>query len=502
MKLSAEVLLLAAVDASHFRAISYNIIQGGPNQVQVSRTQTWRRGNSGYSGGCTAADVSAQIPSQPKGDEECWQKGPVGWINCGYLPSAYIVTDVEDSLDYSNNYCYGYKQDAMAKPTGPYEMEWGDCCWVSFKNDAGVSVSGGSYGFLATVNDVNNNAPQVKIPPMWKVMAGCPAQTLALNPVDLDNDKVKCRFARSNEALGAYHGNHDFSSITLDEDTCILTYDGTQDLTTYGVKPIAIQVEDYDQAGQVRSSMPVQFLATVWTPSSSSFNNRELAMHGPGRVFQFPALFPIDDDGDDDSGRRRRSGSLPSYCSAVPTLVSPSPAAGSVISVTPSGVTINLKATSNNGAITRFQYNSPIGMSCTGVTRAGEVTCRFTPSSAQMNQAHNFCFLAEDAAGMSTNRRCVTLTTGVTVTNRNAPSLDIFAMINHVIPSMAGDFENYGCAGVGEFDHFSTNVGIPIDDVDLALHKWRLCMRCAQKSINLDIVPYDFDEINNMCGKT
>ena len=48
----------------------------------------------------------------------------------------------------------------------------------------------------------SNNSPQTKIPPVWKVMAGCPAQTIDLAPVDLDQDVIKCRWATASEGKG------------------------------------------------------------------------------------------------------------------------------------------------------------------------------------------------------------------------------------------------------------------------------------------------------------
>ena len=64
----------------------------------------------------------------------------------------------------------------------------------------------------------------------------------------------------------AFHGKGNFKSLTLDEENCIITYNGLKDVITGGVKPIAIQVEDFDKNGKVKSSIPVQFLATVWQP--------------------------------------------------------------------------------------------------------------------------------------------------------------------------------------------------------------------------------------------
>ena len=37
-----------------------------------------------------------------------------------------------------------------------------------------------------------------------------------------------------------------------------VTYDGTQDLTQVGVKPISIHVEDFDSNGNVKSAIPVE----------------------------------------------------------------------------------------------------------------------------------------------------------------------------------------------------------------------------------------------------
>ena len=92
------------------------------------------------------------------------------------------------NLYFSNSYCYGYKQDIVPKPSGPYTITWAGCCWVDFTSDSNIVTSLQPYGFIATVNDVNNNTPQVKLPPLWKIMLGCPGQTLELNPIDVDKE--------------------------------------------------------------------------------------------------------------------------------------------------------------------------------------------------------------------------------------------------------------------------------------------------------------------------
>ncbi len=40
----------------------------------------------------------------------------------------------------------------------------------------------------------------VKVPPIWRVMAGCPRQILNLDPIDFDGDRIYCRWATKKEA--------------------------------------------------------------------------------------------------------------------------------------------------------------------------------------------------------------------------------------------------------------------------------------------------------------
>ena len=422
MRLFAGLLFLFQVEASHFRAVGFNIIQDkdDPTSVKVSRTIAYRRASSGFSGGCTLADVSAQKVSSMGLIETCTL---LSGSACGVIqPAEYIVTDIEDSLLPADNFCYGYKTETFTKPSGPFRINWGSNAWVAFVTDKNQGAGGGTYGFIATFFDVENNSPQVKLPPIWKIMADCPSQTLDLSPIDLDGDRVECEWADAAEAQGAYrHTIQDaYNSITLNQTTCILTYDGTQDLATTGVKPIALQVKDYDVDGNLRSSTPVQFLATVWTPTNTNFNHRSGEMFGLGHPFVYdPALFPsAEDDHIDGVTRRNRRDTNPVYCDMKPTLVGASPVAGMVLDAT-TGISVTVAATAPNEAtITRFRYNSPIGMSCTSVVMnglEGSAVCSWTPTQDQNGQVFNFCFTADDSIGMSSERRCVKLSAGASV---------------------------------------------------------------------------------------
>merc|ERR1711931_220128 len=78
------------------------------------------------------------------------------------------------------------------------------------------------------------------------------------------------------------------------------------------VKPIGLMMEDFDASGNVRSSIPVQFLAQVWTPNMAT---RSLG------AANYPEWFAEKEHKDHVKvpGRGRRS--LPAYCNAVPTFV-------------------------------------------------------------------------------------------------------------------------------------------------------------------------------------
>ena len=323
--------------------------------------------------------------------------------------------------------------------------------------------------------------------------------------MDLDGDTIRCRWATSSESLGAYRGRGNFGSLTLDEENCIITYDGSKDNASDGVKPIALQIEDFDSDGNMISSMPVQFLATVWTPSNSNFANRNLISHGPGVPFQHDvsAFHEGHDDHDDndESGRKRRAGTQPAYCDAFPELADPSPQAGAVLDVK-AGKTlfITVKAKTDNGSITRFSFNSPLGMTCTDVDFEGESNCEFTPTQGQMGQVHNFCFVAEDSAGLSTERRCITINAGSQLPSSQLPPVEIFLMIS-ILDSRNVSWENYGCAGRGNMDAYKPTFGLPVDQMDKALNLRKHCIQCASTAFNTTYQPYQYHQEEFFCGK-
>ena len=133
--------------------------------------------------------------------------------------------------------------------------------------------------------------------------------------------------------------------------------------------------------------------------------------------FIYPDWFADDDHHDDMDNdhekpskekKRGRRTATPSYCSAVPVIVPPSQADGSI--ETGQSFDITLKAESDGGTIKSFSFEKPARMSCSSPDKNGAVTCRWTPTdSDKKTEDHGFCFLATDSLGLTTARRCITL---------------------------------------------------------------------------------------------
>lgn len=493
MKLFGSTLI-ALSQASHFRAGSFQFTPNG-NSVDIKRTHGWRRGMDGYNP-CEANHVSSQTVSSDRGTEYCYKQSGGA---CGNVDATYVVTDIEDTVSAGNQYCYGYQIDDLANPNQGYTYQYDGCCWVSFTDDFGNSVYGGDYRLFATINDPYNTSPDVKLPPVWYIMSGCPAQTIALNPIDADGDTVKCRWSTYDEAYGGVYDSSKWPSLSLDENTCIVTYDGTQDLTQVGVKPISIHVEDFDADGNVKSAIPVEFLATVWTPGNSPKSGL-----GP-----YPEWFGEHEHDEEEEkknkkaqkeGRPRGRRSVPSYCGAVPEWEGVTPAAGSELIAPMGAITFTVDAKASSGSISNISFTKPIGMTCTSVDGDGKSTCTWQATADQMStESHQVCFQAVDGLGLQTDYRCITLKIVA-----EPPITNIFEMSDAFLDGSNNSFDNsdvtdYGCAGRNTWDAFTPILGAPADEADKAFFKWKKCIQCATDAYG-DVAPYTFDKDNRVCS--
>ena len=489
MKISNSVFLssvtLATLNQSSFRAGSLKLSQQTNNKVTIVNTQTWNIGEDLYTDGCKQSDVTSQTPSD---------YSITGTIYPSLAPVSLHYTAL--FVNTGHNYCYGDGSNTIAKPSEPFTFGWGNhCCWVKLHDDDGDVYNGGYMQQYMRVNDVDNNTPSFKLPPLALAMAGCPDQQIDLAPVDPDGDRVRCRWADSDEAGGVVYSSSKYSSLSLDEENCIVKYDGTRDRTNVGIKPVALMMDDFDAEGNVRSSVPVQFLIQVWTPNMST---RSIGYHN------YPDWFGMngEDHKHKDSFPVRGRRSIPSYCNAKPGFVAPTPADGSNIDGSSGSINLSLKAKSDNGPITDFSYQAPPGLTCTRVNNQGSVDCSWSMSRAQLKvEQHSFCYEATDSLGLTTERRCLTIAgRGNRVTN-------ILDMATELLDGSgangftSADGINYGCSGRATYDAFAATHGKPVDEADKAFYVWKKCVQCATGNNSANIKPYDFDKDSKSCGE-
>ena len=140
---------------------------------------------------------------------------------------------------------------------------------------------------VARVFDVRNVAPRIILPSMWYVNIGC-SSSLEFRPFDQDNDDViSCRWADKSEAGFAAFNAFDNPFINLVSTNCELKFDAEKFQKFYDgpglSNPIAIMIEDFDQTGFKRSSMPVQFLlATMLSSDSDNESKQNVGMDNGG----------------------------------------------------------------------------------------------------------------------------------------------------------------------------------------------------------------------------
>ena len=263
---------------------------------------------------------------------------------------------------------------------------------------------------FAQIYETANTSPSFKHPPLWIIMAGCDGAYIDLAPSDIDGDTVKCRWGTSVESGGATYDNQLWPSLSLDEDNCIVSYTGSLDKSKEGVKPIGLMIEDFDSNGNVKSSIPVQFLAQVWTPN---LNSRAVG------VANYPDWFrgPDHDDHRDyvhnqdyhPPVRGKRS-NQPAYCDAVPKYTENTPLDGDILDGSDGVVDFILEASSQLGEITSFSYEGPLGVKCSDNVVDGKIKCTWELTEDQLEiENHGFCYTATDSFGLTTERRCINI---------------------------------------------------------------------------------------------
>jgi hypothetical protein len=498
MKFLASIL--SSVFASHYRAGSYQYAPDN-GEMTVTRTMAWRRTKDGYGSGCSQTDVDNQIESAQMIAEQIHDIATgallIDELNNG-TSGTYIVNEIETSslIDSSSHYCFG-SIDEEFSISQPFTHTASGCCTISMQDDNGANFDG-SYIFSSIVNDVTNNSPRFNIPAVWYIMTGCTDQSLFLNPVDSDGDTIKCRWATMAEAGALARDNGDFDSLVLDADLCKVTYDPSADIFASGIKPIAIQVEDFAADGTLRSSMPAQFMATIWTPGMPT-NKKEKRQMEQSDSKLFAGLF--DDDEHDDHfdlharGRRQIGDAEPDHCQGLPTFTGASPANGDYYSFSGSwSMSWFSEYSTSFGTyvdMDRIIFSSmPAGMTCSVVdATTGQSDCTWTPTADQLGNEYDLCATAYDPIGRNSDRVCIKLFAQAAKVNANwwlaqwasgfASFTGAGGVSGDAAAATASALWNYGCSGRGELEPFRKNAGRIVDEIDLAINAWKKCARCS-----------------------
>jgi len=514
-------LLLSAVSSAAlawdttFRAGTFQISQLGNNEMQITTTMAWeiQYGDTatGYWGpGCSADTIANEISSSSFWQAPCTLLSTGG--TCPQFNIQYTATSNANSL------CYGDDVQVMTVPAGPFQFDLPGSSWrywgVQMTNDAGqlnyINTAGNqNLVQTITINDANNNTPRVKLPSHWLIMAGC-VQKIELQPYDIDGDYLKCRWATVEEAGGAWNDGVGYPSLSLDEENCIVYYDGSNDATVTGLKPIGLMIEDFDANGAVKSTVPVQFLAHVWTPN---LNSRSLGTSNYPKWYPKPGKHTADMHDDDErelKNRGRRA--APSYCGAVPVWVGDTPASGITFDATSGEVVIELEAESANGDIVSITISAPVGLKCAAVVD-GKSECTWSMTEEQKDMAnHQFCYEAVDVLGLVSERRCIFIASSAEqITTKAPPTGQPSTAITNILEMAAAtlDGENgsfvdvdgvdYGCAGRGAYDAFSRTAGKQVDEADKAFYAWKKCVQCAVPNAAA-VAPYDYDADSDSCA--
>lgn len=289
--------------------------------------------------------------------------------------------------------------------------------------------------------------------------------------------------------------NSNLQQFLLDEENCKITYRAEYDSVGIGAKPISIQVEDFDAAGNIRSSVPSQFVGVVFQP------NMNLTDGARGSMLYAGILSEDDTDSDHAVvGNNHRTGRAtePDHCGGKPEFISPSPEEGDHIQVsTSSTVTIQWAAVyESNGQLStdldRAMFNAPSGMSCTALDAQGKASCHWATSSSDIGK-HPLCAIVYDKFGRSSDRRCVTIEV-------NEVKVNVVWWLEHLNPGMdQTSLVDYGCCGRGPLNPLTPSIGTPLDAMDKAINNWKKCSKCAMSIFGVTSTPDYIIPVKSVC---
>ncbi|CAG5091621.1 Oidioi.mRNA.OKI2018_I69.PAR.g13167.t1.cds [Oikopleura dioica] len=438
-KLFSISSLFLVAKATHFRAGSLQFKKDENGVLRVTRTVGWRRYLAGWgSNGCDDDDMGKLNPKKIANGRDGHKNYymPLGEtdVQTSWLANPktvyYELLQIEKSSSLTNDehFCFGktFDEELPSQVVGKSFTMTNGYVWeaatVTITHDNGNNGQG-YYQYTAHVYEYDNNSPQFENPAIWWIMDGCDGQTYYITPQDPDGDEIICRWSTKEEASflandkegmdvgGTTHWP--MTQLTLDTAACAVTYHPEED-NGGGNKPIAVQVEDFDENGGIKSSVPSVFLARVFTPDMDR------------RLLDAP--FTVTNRRKRDTGEHHHEEEIKAWndwkpnirlqprntdhCDGLPVWIPPTPPNESLLiyQATVSYYQVWAARFLFEGeyytTVHRAQFSLPDGMSCTKLREDGTATCIWTPTVEQIG-LHTVCGLCYDVFERPSERNCV-----------------------------------------------------------------------------------------------
>lgn len=237
------------------------------------------------------------------------------WDQSGFEHDDWCMGSVEDTFEVDNENAKSFLFQNRQEGSPTWMVMVSDSSEIAF-DSIGESPKYEKYRFGAALYDIStrsdtgkiNQSPVAKLPGDFLMQANC-KNSYKIEMSDPDGDFVKCRWAEVGETskYAAHHRDvgfneskivSDFPSITLNTETCTVTYDGSLDDACTGAssqvfehrggsqgvsmknaganhcyKPFALIIEDFDANGNVLSSVPLTFFGQVVEKATCDSDN-------------------------------------------------------------------------------------------------------------------------------------------------------------------------------------------------------------------------------------
>ncbi|XP_066299167.1 uncharacterized protein [Branchiostoma lanceolatum] len=404
-----SIFVIPFAEGSHFRGGTISWLPlGTPTETQAffRFSLGWKKTSATGTGCDVAALQGGTLVSTNEDPWECVSgcasSGTVFLANQDYYCTEFNVG--QNWAKASNGFSHDFRDTADT-----YIVGYESCCWLQIQNQATGVFHNPLISMRTTVDlgfrsdtGASNFPPVAGMQTTFRVTNGCLGPTRpagALGVADVDGDTVKCRFAQGAEECG--EACDQFPGLVLNED-CTYTYSGPSSITissgTSLFFVVAVMIEDFPvqtifrhnlevPTTQALSSVPLQFLIEV--------------KNDPGIV-----------------------------CGSEPVLTGSTPAVDTCLPI-PDSVEYTMTVEAQPVApatISEINLLGPRGMTKSALTVTGDVsstTITWTPTPAQLGP-FIVCFYAEDSNAQQSERRCVSLIVGGSIT---PPAVDASTLI-------------------------------------------------------------------------